>query len=111
MKEYREKDREIEGLKSRLISQRSSDFLSMTRQIGGIQVLALEVEAHSPKELRETADRIRDKLKSGIILLGAKADGRAMLTCVVSKDLLDRFRAGDIIRQVSTIVGGKGGML
>jgi alanyl-tRNA synthetase len=52
---------------------------------------------------------MRDKLGSGIILLGAKADGRAMLTCVVTRDLLDRFRAGDIIRQVSGIVGGKGG--
>jgi alanyl-tRNA synthetase len=107
--EQKEKDRRIESLKSRLISQRSSDFLSMAREIGGIKVLAMEVEANSPKELRETADKIRDKLGSGIILLGSKADGRAMLTCVVTRDLLDRFAAGDIIRQISGIVGGKGG--
>jgi alanyl-tRNA synthetase len=107
--ENKEKDREIQTLKSRILTQRSSDFLSMTRDIGWIQVLAMEIEAKSPKELREAADKMRDKLGSGIILLGAKADGRAMLTCVVTRDLLDRFRAGEIIRQVSGIVGGKGG--
>jgi alanyl-tRNA synthetase len=67
------------------------------------------MEANSPKELRESADRIKDRLISGIVLLGAKKEGKVMLICVVTKDLVDRFKAGDIIRQLSDIVGGKGG--
>ena len=67
------------------------------------------MEADSPKELRESADGIKDKLGSGIILLGAIKEGKVMLTCVVTKDLIDRFNAGDIIKRLSTIVGGKGG--
>jgi len=71
--------------------------------------VALEMEADSPNELRESADKIKDKLGSGIILLGAGKEGRAMLICVVTKDLIARFKAGEIIKQLSGIVGGKGG--
>ena len=67
------------------------------------------MEAESPKELRDTADRIRDKLRSGIVLVGARKEDRAMLTCVVTKDLIPRFKAGDVIKRLSEIVGGKGG--
>ena len=48
-------------------------------------------------------------MASGIVLLGAKKEGKVMLICVVTKDLVARFKAGDIIRQLSDIVGGKGG--
>jgi alanyl-tRNA synthetase len=97
LKEHKEKDREIQSI------------LSEVREIGGIKVIARKMEADSPKELRESADRIKDRLVSGIVLLGAEKEGKVMLTCVVTKDLMDRFKAGDIIRQLSNIVGGKGG--
>jgi len=109
LKEHKGKDREIQSLKSKLLSKKSQDVLSGAREIGGIKVIAQEVEANSPKELRESADRIKDRLISGIVLLGAKKEGKVMLICVVTKDLTDRFKAGDIIRQLSDIVGGKGG--
>ncbi|MBW2202577.1 MAG: alanine--tRNA ligase, partial [Deltaproteobacteria bacterium] len=79
------------------------------REINGVKVLAREFQVGSPKELREYGDRIKDKLGSGIILLGAGIEGKAMLTCLVSKDLAENFHAGEIIRQLSGIVGGKGG--
>ena len=63
--------------------------------------MARELEAGSQKELRESADRIKDKVGSGIILLGAKNEGKVMLICMVTKDLVDRFRAGDIIRKLA----------
>ena len=109
LKEHKEKDREIQSLKSKLLSTKSRDVLSEAREIGGIKVIARKMEADSPKELRESADRIKDRLVSGIVLLGAEKEGKVMLTCVVTKDLMDRFKAGDIIRQLSNIVGGKGG--
>jgi alanyl-tRNA synthetase len=109
MKEHRETERELESLKSKLLTKKSADLLTGVKEIAGIKVIAREIDAESPKELRESADRIKDRLRSGIILLGATAAGKVMLTCVVTKDLIDRFNAGDIIKNVSTVVGGKGG--
>jgi alanyl-tRNA synthetase len=109
LKDLRDKEREIESLKASFLSRKWDDFLSGVKEIGGIKVISRELEADSQKELRETADRIKDKLRSGIILLGAKSQGKAMLTCVVTKDLIDRFKAGEIIRRLSSLVGGRGG--
>ena len=109
LRENREKERIISSLKAKLLSKKSDDFLSGVREINGIKVLAVELAAESPGELRESADRIRDRLKSGIVLVGAKNRDKAMLVCEVTKDLTDRFRAGDIIRALSGMVEGKGG--
>ncbi|MBW1785762.1 MAG: alanine--tRNA ligase [Deltaproteobacteria bacterium] len=109
LQEHRQRDRELEALKGKLRSQKSDDFLKDAMEIGGIRAVAREIEADSPKELRESADQLKDKLKSGIVLLGAKNEGKAMLVCVVTADLMDRFKAGDIIRELSKIIGGKGG--
>jgi len=109
LKEIREKDREIESLRAQVLSKKSEDILSKVREVAGVRVLTHEVEAESPKELRESGDRIKDRMGSGIILLGARGDDRVMLTCVVSKDLTSRFKAGDIIKTLSAVVGGKGG--
>jgi alanyl-tRNA synthetase len=72
-------------------------------------VLAKELEALSPKELRDYVDRIREKLASGIIVLGAKNEGKVMLICAVTDDLTMRYNAGKIVKEMSEIVGGKGG--
>jgi len=109
LKDIRDKEREIESLKANFLAKKSDTFLSGVKEIAGIKVVSQELEADSQKELRETADRIKDKLNSGIILLGAKAQGKAMLTCVVTKDLTDRFKAGEIMGHLSSIVGGRGG--
>ncbi len=72
-------------------------------------MLAKELEALSPKELRDYVDRIREKLASGIIVLGAKNEGKVMLICAVTDDLTMRYNAGKIVKEMSEIVGGKGG--
>jgi alanyl-tRNA synthetase len=54
-------------------------------------------------------DKIRDKLGSGIVVLGGEYQGKAALLAMVTKDLTDTYKAGDIIRQVSAVVGGSGG--
>ena len=109
LKELKKKERELESLRSKLLSKESHTFLDGVREIDGVKVIARAVKVDSSKELREVADQLKDSLKSGIILLGTKTEGKAMLICVVTKDLVGRFRAGDIIKQLSTIVGGKGG--
>ncbi len=105
----KEKEKEIEALKARLFSKGSEDLLAGARKINGIKVLAREMESASQKELRDAADKIKDKLGSGIIVLGAKNSAKAMLICLVTKDLHDRFKAGEIIAKLSVVLGGKGG--
>jgi len=109
LEEFKEREKQIEVLKAKLLSRKSGDILSRVKEIGGVKVLAKELEAESPRELRDSADRIKDQMGSGIIVLGAKKGEKVMLTCVVTKDLVGRFKAGDIIREMSAIVGGKGG--
>ena len=109
LKEQKQKERELETLRTKFLSSESGDLLSGIKEISGTRVLAREVGAESPKELREIADRIKEKLKSGVIVLGSKKAGKALLICVVTKDLNDRYHAGEIIRRLSEAVGGKGG--
>jgi alanyl-tRNA synthetase len=109
LKEQKDKDREMETLKSKLFSTKSGDLFEGVRALEGVKVFAKEMEAASPKDLRGYADQIKDKLGSAIVVLGAKQGGKAMLVCVVTKDLTGRFKAGEIISRLSTIVGGKGG--
>ena len=107
--ELKNKERQIESLKARLLSKESENLTDGIKQIGKTKILAKKIKVDSPKELRESADRLRDKVGSGIIFLGAEKDGKAMLVCVVSKDLVKRFKAGEIIKETAELVGGKGG--
>ncbi|MEJ2724497.1 MAG: alanine--tRNA ligase, partial [Deltaproteobacteria bacterium] len=109
LKESREKEKEMESLRARLLTSRSVDLLQGITEINGVKTLVRQVSAHSPKELRDYGDRIKDKLQSGVVLLGADRDGKAMLLCMVTNDLVDRFKAGQIVSRLSEIVGGKGG--
>jgi alanyl-tRNA synthetase len=109
LKEQKQKERELESLRTKFLTSESGDLLSGMKEISGTRVLAREVGAESPKELREIADRVKEKLKSGVIVLGSKKAGKALLICVVTKDLNDRYHAGEIIRRLSEAVGGKGG--
>jgi alanyl-tRNA synthetase len=109
LRDQKQKEREIESLKGKLLSTRSGDLFAGLREVKGVQVLAREVEAHSPKELRDVADRIKEKLRSGLIVLGARKDDKVMLLCMVTEDLVHRLKAGELISRLSKMVGGKGG--
>ena len=63
----------------------------------------------SPSELRNLADTLRQKLGSGVVVLGMESGGKATLLAAVTDDLTKRVRAGDLVRELATIVGGKGG--
>ena len=109
LKGQREIEREIEALKGKLAARDSGDLMGRVRQIKGVDVLATVVEASDVKALRDFGDKLRDRLRSGIILLGSRADGKAMLLCLVTKDLTDRYHAGKIIQAIAPLVGGSGG--
>jgi alanyl-tRNA synthetase len=109
LKDQKLKEKEIEALKSKILAKESEDLLSDVKEIDGVKILVRELEADSPKDLRDYVDRIKEKLGSGILLLGSKKGDKVMLICAVTEDLTDRFKAGEIIRHLSGIVGGKGG--
>ena len=74
-----------------------------------MKVLSQRVAVDSPAALRDLGDRFRDKITSGVIVLGSAAADKALLIAVVTKDLTDRFHAGNIVKAIAPIVGGKGG--
>jgi len=107
--EQKEKDREIELLKSKLLRKQSEDLINTARKINGVNVISQEVATNDPKDLREFGDHLKDKLKSGIIVLGARGNGKVFLLCRITPDLTNKFNAGEIIKNLSILVGGKGG--
>ena len=110
LEERKSQAREIETLKAKLASKMTGDILDGLKEIKGAKVLTKLLEdVSSPKDLRSYADRLRDRLKSGIALLGAKVDGKAMLLAIVTKDLTDKYHAGNIVKKAASIVGGSGG--
>ena len=109
LKRTRDLEKEVSSLKSRLTTVQAGDLLDQVRQVDGVPVLALEVEAGDPKGLREFAAKLSHRLKSGIVVLGSLADDKALLVAIVSKDLTKRFNAGEIIRELAPLVGGAGG--
>ncbi|MBI5014686.1 MAG: alanine--tRNA ligase [Deltaproteobacteria bacterium] len=109
LERVRELEREVSSLRGQLASGQARDVLAEARQVRGVRVLAARVPAQDPKALREFADGLRDRMGSGVLGLGAEADGKALLLVAVSPDLLGRLRAGDLIRPLAEAVGGRGG--
>ncbi|HEX4461569.1 MAG TPA: DHHA1 domain-containing protein, partial [Polyangia bacterium] len=103
--------REIEDLKRKMaMGGGGRDLLAGVREVGGIKVLATRADVGDPKALREVADQLRNKLGSGVIVLGGVGeDGKVALVAAVSADLTGKIHAGKIIGEVSSAVGGKGG--
>jgi alanyl-tRNA synthetase len=109
LKHGRDLEKEIEALKGKLAAKDSGDLMSQVREIGGVKVLATEVSIVDTKSLRDFGDKLRDKMESGIILLGSKAGEKALLLCMVTKDLAGKYHAGNIIKELAPLVGGSGG--
>ncbi len=109
LKHTKELEKEIEALKSKLAAKDSGDLLSQVREISGVKVLAVEVSIADVKTLRDFGDKLRDKMASGIILLGSKAGEKALLLCLVTKDLTGKYSAGNIIKELAPLIGGSGG--
>ncbi len=109
LKNQRDLEREIDALKGKLAAKDSSDLLGGVKEIKGVKVLATLVDAPDVKTLRDFGDKVRDKLSSGIILLGSRGGDKAILLCMVTKDLTNRYNAGKIVGEIAPVVGGKGG--
>jgi alanyl-tRNA synthetase len=102
-------EKEIAQLKEKLAADAAEGNDSAVKQINGVRVLSMKVSADSPAALRNIADRFKEKTSSGIVALGSISGNKALLVVVVTKDLTDRFHAGNLVKEIATIVGGSGG--
>jgi len=108
--ERRELEKTIESLKSKLARSSVDDLVEQATQVDGFRVVAAEVSDLDRGQLRSLADSIRNKLQSGVVVLGSGADGKVALVCGVTKDLAgSRVHAGRLVGEAAKVVGGKGG--
>lgn len=104
-------EKELEQLKAKLASAAGSDMLSQVQEVAGVKLLVTQLEGVSGKDLRGVLDQLKNKLGSGVIMLGvADADaGKVSLIAGVTADLTGRVKAGELVNHVASQVGGKGG--
>ena len=102
-------EKELDRLKSKLASSAGDELVQQAADVGGVKVLAAQLDGVDAKGLRETADKLRDKLKSCALVLGTIADGKVSLIAAVTPDVTARIKAGELVNFVATQVGGKGG--
>ena len=102
-------EKELARLKSKLASAQGDDLVDQAQDCNGIKVLAAQLEGADATGLRETLDKLKDKLKSAAIVLAAVADGKVSLIAGVTPDLTAKIKAGDLVNMVAQQVGGKGG--
>ena len=106
---HRELEKELEKLKAKQAASAGSDLASQVVEINGVKVLAAELPGADVKTLRDTMDQLKSKLGSAVILLGTRSDDKVNLAAGVTRDLTDRFKAGDLIKVAAEKVDGRGG--
>ena len=102
-------EKQLEQLKSKMASSAGSDLASQAEEIAGVKVLIAVVEGFNSKTLRDTADQLKNKLGSSVVVLMSGAEGKVSIVAGVSKDLVGKVKAGDLANMVAIQVGGKGG--
>jgi len=102
-------EKELSALKSKLASSQGDDLVGQAVDIKGVKVLAAKLEGADAAILRETMDKLKDKLKTAAIVLAAVVDGKVSLIAGVTADVTSKVKAGELVNFVAQQVGGKGG--
>jgi alanyl-tRNA synthetase len=107
----RQKDlqREVDALQGKLAATKSADLMAGVQEVKGIKLLACRVDVADAKGLRDLSDTLKERLGSGIIVLGASHGDKATLLVAVTSDITSRYQAGSLIKQLAPIIGGSGG--
>ncbi|MBI2354164.1 MAG: alanine--tRNA ligase [Deltaproteobacteria bacterium] len=105
----KEMQREIDALQGKLNAVASGDLLSRAVEVGGVRLLAAQVQVEDVKALRDLSDTLKERIGEGVVCLGAVIGDKVNLLVAVSKGLTARIKAGDMIRQLAPIIGGSGG--
>jgi alanyl-tRNA synthetase len=109
LEEKKALEKELARLRSKLATGQGQDLAAQAVDVKGTKVLAVTLEGADAKTLRETMDKLKDKLKSAAIVLGAVSDGKVSLIAGVTQDLTSKLKAGELVNFVAQQVGGKGG--
>ncbi len=109
LKERKDLLQELGSLKRELAELRGGDIIEQIRDVEGVKVLSHRADHLSAEELREHADRLRDRVGSGVVVAGSENKGKVALIAMVTKDLTRRIHAGNLIKEVARITGGGGG--
>ncbi len=106
----RELEKNFSRLQQKLNSSKGGDLTEgVVTTSKGVKIISSLVDDVGPKELRELADDLKQRLGSGCIALGTVSDGKVVLLTAVTEDLLDRYHAGNLLSEISKVVGGRGG--
>jgi alanyl-tRNA synthetase len=102
-------EREADALKMKLATQAGGDLLDDVVDVCGVQCLVASLDGQDPKTLRDTLDRVKNRLSQGVVVLATVRDEKVNLIAGVTDNLTDRVKAGDLIGFVAAQVGGRGG--
>ncbi|RPI41008.1 MAG: alanine--tRNA ligase, partial [Betaproteobacteria bacterium] len=102
-------EKELARLKAKVTATQGADLADQAIDVKGARVLAATLDSADAKSLRETVDKLKAKLKSAIIVLGATEGEKVTLIAGVTSDLTNKVKAGEVVGHVAQQVGGKGG--
>jgi alanyl-tRNA synthetase len=102
-------ERQLGTLKSKVAASQGDDLLSQAVDVNGVKVLAAKLEGVDAKGLRDTMDQVKNKLKSGVIVLAVVEGDKVQIAAGVTPDLIAKYKAGELVNHVAQQVGGKGG--
>jgi alanyl-tRNA synthetase len=107
--EMKEIERALEKCKGKSAAESSASIIGKARDISGVKVVSCRVDGLDAKDLRVLADSVRDGIGSGVLLLASVKDDQAAMVSMVTKDLIKKFHAGDLLKKVAAHAGGRGG--
>ena len=109
MVKNRSLEKELEALKAKLASSAGSDLASQAVEGNGFKILSARIDGTDVPTMKTTLDQLKDKLGSAVIMLAAATDGKVTLLAGVTKDLIGKVKAGDIVKECAPYVDGRGG--
>ena len=107
--QLKELEKQIEHMKLKMAQSAGGELVSQALDVRGIKVLAARLDGLDAKALRDAVDQMRSKLGDSVVLLASVVDDKIMLAAGVASTVTDKVRAGDLMREFSTRLGGKGG--
>jgi alanyl-tRNA synthetase len=102
-------EKELEALKAKLASSAGSDLALQATEVNGVKVLSARIDGTDVPTMKTTMDQLKDKLGSAVIMLAAETEGKVTLLAGVTKDLIGKAKAGDIVKECAPYVDGRGG--
>ena len=102
-------EREVQTLKARLATGSGRDLVSEAREVNGIKLIVTRMDGVDDKSLREAADQLKNRLGSGVVVIGSVIEDKVRLVAAVSKDLTGAVHAGNLIKPIAEQVGGRAG--